>query len=35
MVKTNSVIDDTVPNFYEVGCIYIWLRVNNNKILKK
>ena len=34
MVKTNSVIDDTVPNFYEVGCIYIWLRVNNNKILK-
>lgn len=35
MVKTNSVIDDTVPNFYEVGCIYIWLKVNNNKILKK
>ena len=35
MVKTNSIIDDTVPNFYEVRCIYIWLKVNNNKILKK
>lgn len=29
MVKTNSVIDDIVPNFYEVGCIYIWLKVSN------
>lgn len=29
MIKTNSIIDDTVPNFYEIGCIYIWLKVSN------